>query len=378
MTEGRDLTIVHVAPGRYQPFERSHVSYGIWRELASGFGPYHVLARSSGEPAEWSDSNLHITLIKSRFGREAEFLFSQFGQVGRMLRMKPDVVVCQSPALGGLAALDVARQSGARTLMELHGMEFFAPARFGSQLWLLQKISSFALKRADRIRVLSPGMKRALGNSYGADLLGRTAILPPRVDTTRFVAPAKAQPRSGPLRVAMVGTVNDNKGQLRLVKALAATTFPIELHIVGAGPQLDEVRRDVARIADSGSMLSVVFHGRVSHEDVAAILSNCDVFVFYSRMESAGRAMMEAMAAGLPAVLTNAGFCVEFVEDGIEGFVLGADPDREILDVLHRFNDEPGLASRMGAAAHARAVRDYDSVRLFEDYRRLIVETAKS
>jgi glycosyltransferase involved in cell wall biosynthesis len=378
MKPPQDLSVVHIGPGKYTPLDRSHVTYGIWRELASGFAEYHVIGRSTGEPAAWSDGNLHITLIKSRVGREAEFLITQFSQTRPMLGVRPDVIVCQSPALGGLAALQVARRSGARTLMELHGMEFFAPASLGSQLWLLQKITRFALDRADRIRVLSKGMREALARTYGDHLLGRTAILPPRVDTARFEAPAKAHRRSGSLRIAMVAAVNANKGQLRLMHALQSTDFPIELHLAGDGPGLHQCQAAAEAIASRGSLLDVRVHGRLAHNDVADLLRNCDLLIMYSRTEATPRAIMEAMASGLPVVTTNAGFCADIVEDGVQGFVLGADPDAEILGVLRRFSEGPALASRMGAAARARAVRDYDSVRLFEDYRRLIAETAKS
>jgi glycosyltransferase involved in cell wall biosynthesis len=111
---------------------------------------------------------------------------------------------------------------------------------------------------------------------------------------------------------------------------------------------------------------------------VAELLLKCDLLVMYSRTEATPRAIMEAMACGLPVVTTNVGFCSDIVEDGVEGFILGPDPDKEIIGIIRRFNDDRKLLSRLGAAARHRAVRDYDSVRLFEEYRRLIVETANA
>jgi glycosyltransferase involved in cell wall biosynthesis len=378
MKRPHDLSVVHISPGKYHPLDRGHVTYGIWRELASGFGDYHVIARSSAGPAEWSDGNLHVTLVKSRFGREAEFLFTQLGQVGRMMRAKADVIVCQSPALGGVAALQVARRSGARTLMELHGMEFFARARFGSRLWLLQRMSRYALNRADRIRVLSPGMQQALARIYGRHLLARTTILPPRVNTSQFAGKRQSPAASGSLRIAMVGAVNANKGQLRLIRALRSSPFPIELHLAGDGPELLACQEAAQSLAAGGSLLAVRIHGRLAHSDVAELLEKCDLLVLYSRTEATPRAIMEAMACGLPVVTTNAGFCADIIEDGAEGFVIGPNPDKDVIEVLRRFNDDRSLISRMGAAAQERARRNYDSVRLFDEYRRLITETASA
>lgn len=371
-----DLTILHIGAGRYRPGDREHVTYGIWRELARGFRSYHVVGRSSQGPARWSDGNLHVTLLPSRADREAEFLLTQFRALPIGLRIKPDVIVCQSPVLGGFAAIAIRRWTGAKTLMELHGAEFFAPSRFGSSRWLLQALSRFALRRADRIRVQTPRMAEQLTATYGSHLAGLVRVLAPRVDLSRFSGKSAAPRREGPLRIAMVGAINPNKGQLRLMRALLNASFAIELHTVGDGPDLDELRKRSLDLRDERSTLQVIVHGRQDHRDVSRLLADCDLFAMYSRTEATPRAIMEAMAVGLPIVTTNAGFCADIVEHGREGFVLGPHPDQEVVDVLERFRQDPRLARRMGAAAQMRARRDYDSVKLFEEYRHLIAETA--
>ena len=376
MVSRSNLSVLHIGPAKYRPYDRGHVTYGIWRELALGFGNYHVIARSMDGPAVWSDGALRVTLITSRADREAEFLLTQFRAVPLAVHARPDVIVCQSPVLGGLAAILIARLTGARTLFELHGMEVFVPVRFGSRLWLLQQLSRFALKRADLIRVLSPRMGEELARIYGANLESRTRILPPRVDVSKFTQKIRSRGPDDALRLAMVGTVTENKGQLRLIRALSSIYFPVELHIVGEGPDLAAVRRAADALTDGASNLRVVLHGPLPHAAVADVLHNCDVFVFYSAMEAAGRAMMEAMAVGLPVIVTNAGFCVEFVDDGCEGFVLGDDPDSEVVPALEKLDRDPELAQRMGEAGRRRAERDYDAVALFQRYKALIAETA--
>ena len=371
-----DLSVLHIGAGKYRPFDRGHVSYGIWRELASGFRDYYVVGRSSGPAAQWTDGNLHINLLASRTEREAEFLLRQFGAIPIGNRIAPDVIVCQSPALGGLAAALIARLTGARVLMELHGMEYFLRARFGSRLWLLQQLTRFGLAGADRIRVVAPSMSSALLERYGARASGRATVVPPRVDTSLFSGRRRVRSAADPIRIVMVGAVNQNKGQVRLIRALEKVPFRVDLHVVGAGPHLSAVTAHAERMRAENRKLRIRAHGELSHAAVAGVLSDCDLFVFYSAMEAAGRAMMEAMAIGLPVIMTNAGFCVDFIEDGREGFILDADPDGEIVAILERFNREPGLVERMGKAAQKRARRDYDSVKLFAAYRKLIAETA--
>jgi glycosyltransferase involved in cell wall biosynthesis len=371
-----DLRVLHIGSGRYQPGDRSHTSYGIWKELASGFAAYHVVARSSGESAQWRDRNLTVTLLRSWSGREAEFLLTQF-LIGREVRAaRPDVIVCQSPVAGGLAAGLAARATGARLLMELHGAEFFRRPPSSWRVWLLQMLARKSLSKAHRIRVLSERMREQLVAVYGTYLADRIRLLQPRVELSRF-SKDRAQPsRHGPLQVAILGTVNANKGQLRLIQAIQSATFPIELHVIGDGPDLAACKAKATQLKDRGSPVRVECHGRVGHSTVADILQSCDVLVMYSQTEATPRAMIEAMAAGLAVVTTNVGFCADLLEDNVEGIVLGREPDAEILAVLSRFSADRSFVARMGAAAEARARNDYDSIRLFEEYRRLIVETA--
>ncbi len=371
-----DLSILHIGPGKYRPHDRGHVTYGIWRELASGFREYHVVGRSTGKQAQWWDGNLHVNLLPSRAEREAEFFLGQFKAVPLGRSIKPDVIVCQSPALGGLAAALIARLTGARTLMELHGMEYFVTARLGSRLWWFQLLSRLGLRTASRIRLVAPSMMGPLRRNYGPRMADRATVLPPRVDISCFTGGPRERQAADPLRIAMVGAVNENKGQLRLINALKNVSFLVELEIVGDGPDLVAVNGRAETLAACKSNLRVKTHGRLPHAAVADVLRDCDVFVFYSAMESAGRAMMEAMAVGIPVITTDAGFCVDFVEHASEGFVLGSDPDHEILNVLEQLCQDLALARRMGATARRRALRDYDSVKLFADYRRLIADTA--
>ena len=376
MIPQRDLSVLHLGPGRYQPLARNHVTYEIWSELASGFRDYHVIGRSVGAPAEWCDGNLRITLLRSRTKSEAEFLISQFRSVLVALHHKPDVIVCQSPALGGLAAIVIARLTGAKILMEFHGAEFFVPAKFASSTWLLQRLTKFAISRADRIRVLSDGMRRRLLEHYGDSFDTRTSVLSPRVNMARFTC-KRVKKLSGPLRLAMSGAVNANKGQLRLIEALEPVPFELELRLVGEGPDLAACRERAVMLAKAHSALRVECKGSLPPDEVASVLRSCDLLVIYSRSEGTPRAAIEAMAAGLPVVTTNAGFCADIVAHGIEGFVLGNDPNNEIVDVLTRLNADRTMLTRMGAAARRRARHDFDSIRLYEVYRSLIADTAE-
>ena len=377
MTLAQDeITVLHIGAGRYSCTERGHSTYQIWRELSQGFKKYIVLGRSLRNACTWSDGNIEGILIGSRNEREAEFLFTQFNALRIPAVREAQVIVCQSPPLGGISALMLASRTGARIMLEFHGYEYFAPARWGSTAWFLQLLTKKVLRKAHLIRVLSPRMSELLLQRYGSHVRCPVRVLPPRVDVELFEERViQNEILSGPLRVVMVGAVNSNKGQLRLINALSRSPFDIELHLIGDGP---DRQRIIERPHDPNSRLSVKVHGRLPQDRVAKLLQTMDVFVMYSRTEGTPRAMIEAMAVGLPVVSTDAGLCGDVFTDGEDGFLLGGDPDNKIVDCLQRFAADRELGRRMGMSGRARAQREYDAAKLFPAYRSWIVEAANS
>ena len=368
-----ELSVLHLGAGRYKPDDRSHPTFDIWRALAQGFRCYTVIGRSS-EPVAVTlqEGNLTVYLLPSRIAREAEFIFTQFLAIQIAKTIKADVVISQSPVLGGFAGLAISRKCGAKHLVELHGSEFVSRATFGSENWFLQFFSNRILRHAHRIRALSDGMKERVICMYGMELASRIVVLPPRVDLGKFVAKSDWSCKEF-FRVVMVGAVNTNKGQRRLIEALLQSSLPSEIWIIGEGPELPACKKVASQL---GGEERVHFFGRMAHTELSKILLQADVFIMFSTHEGTPRAILEAMAVGLPIVTTDAGFCADIVAHNVEGFVLGSDPEQEVVGVLQRLFDDPKLRARMGQAARKRAIRDYDSIKLYDRYRAFIRETA--
>jgi glycosyltransferase involved in cell wall biosynthesis len=97
--------------------------------------------------------------------------------------------------------------------------------------------------------------------------------------------------------------------------------------------------------------------GRVSHSEMPARLKAADVFVFPSLFEGSAVVTYEALACGLPSVVTESAGSV--VRDGIEGFVV---PPRDV-DLLAakmmELGNDSALRARMATAARLRAL-EYD------------------
>lgn len=368
------LSVLHVGAGRYAPADRGHSTFAIWRQLATGFRQYTVVGRSStGKAAEFRDGNILVKLIGGWMVREAEFLLTQFRAVPIGVEAKADICVAQCPMLGGLAGLRLKRRLGTRLLVELHGQHYFTHARFGSQAWLTQNVAKFVFARADRIRVLSEGMRARVLDRYGRHLDGKIVTLPPRVDLSRFDRMRTDWTIAGRPKIAMSGAVNENKGQLRLIRSVFAAKLDAEVWIFGDGPQAEACRQEAAAL---GAEDRVRFFGHLTHAELAQLLPQADVLVVFSRQEGTPRALMEAMAVGIPVVTVDVGFCADVVANDVEGIVLGADPERQLPMALATLFGDPAMRERMGKAGRARVEREFDAEKLYTRYRALIAETA--
>jgi glycosyltransferase involved in cell wall biosynthesis len=178
----------------------------------------------------------------------------------------------------------------------------------------------------------------------------------------------------GAAHVLSVGRLAAPKDFLTLVRAVGRLPEgTVRLSVAGAGPDRGAVAAEVERLGVGGR---VALLGE--RTDVADLLAGADVFALSSRSEAMPMSILEAMASGLPVVATDVGGIPELVVDGKTGYLVPpARPDL-LARALDRLAGDPGLRSRMGAAARARA-RDEFSVEAFgrahlELYRRLLAE----
>jgi glycosyltransferase involved in cell wall biosynthesis len=369
-----DLSVLHISAGRYNPEDNTHSTFTIWRELSKGFRRYTVVGRSERSSfSRIEEQNLTIYLLPSYFKSEAEFLFTQAKAVKIGENIKCDVVVAQCPVKGGLAGLELSRRRGAKLLTELHGFEYFANVGPVTAKAAIQVMSGYPLRHSHRIRVLSEGMREKIIKKYGSSIASKIVCLPPRVDLTRFKNIKTDWSISDKPKILMVGTINENKGQRRLISTLLKSKLDLEIWIVGTGPDLKSVRE--LTISLDGEQ-RVKFFGQKSHDQLAYLLPKADVFVMYSYSEGMPRAMIEAMAVGLPIITTNAGFCSDVIENELQGIILGDNPDVEIIKQLNLLINNDELRARLGRAARIRAETDFDAVKLYDRYRTLIKETA--
>ena len=179
-------------------------------------------------------------------------------------------------------------------------------------------------------------------------------LIPNGVDIVAF-KPNQTMPEAGPLRILCVGRLIERKGQRHLidaVKRLVDETIDVQLDLVGTGDARSENEAHVARL---GLKERVHFRGYVPREKIAEYYAAAHVFVLPSYNEGMSVALLEAMASGLPVVVTPTGGTRELVESQVNGFIFDwADVDG-LTTHLRRLAKDRSLVRSMGQASRRRA-----------------------
>jgi glycosyltransferase involved in cell wall biosynthesis len=165
-------------------------------------------------------------------------------------------------------------------------------------------------------------------------------MLPPEA----FVPEAKTLTNTPPFSIVTVGTLaamyKSPDIAIAAMAILKQRGLRVSLQWLGDGRYRPEM---VALAAKVGVSDVVSFIGNIGTADeVRAYLDGADLFVLPSRQEGLPRAMVEAMARGLPCIGTNIGGIPELLED--EALVPVNDPER-LADTIEHFLTTPGLAN---------------------------------
>jgi glycosyltransferase involved in cell wall biosynthesis len=153
--------------------------------------------------------------------------------------------------------------------------------------------------------------------------------------------------------VVIVANLRANKDYPTLFAA-AARAMKSEPRLrfvsVGQGPLEDELRRSLAGggLADRFVMLGY-------HADPAAVVVGADLFTLSSRHEGLPISLLEAMALGVPAVVTAVGGNAEVVTDGVDGVLVPPGSPDELAGAYVRLARDAGERARLGEAAAVRA-----------------------
>jgi glycosyltransferase involved in cell wall biosynthesis len=157
-----------------------------------------------------------------------------------------------------------------------------------------------------------------------------------------------------PNLILSLGRLEASKGIYDLLEAVAALRGAVpDVRLVCAG---DGQRIAVARYAERlGIAEAVKFTGWVGPSGKRALLETAAVFALPSYDEALPMSLCEAMAAGVPAVVSPVGGIPEVVTDGVSGCLVAPGDKATLERQLRRVLTERAFGARLGAAARETA-----------------------
>ncbi len=182
------------------------------------------------------------------------------------------------------------------------------------------------------------------------------------VDCSRFQPPDERASLDGePLRIVLAARMLWDKGVDEFVSAarkLKAENRNLRFVLAGApdpGNPASIPEDTLAEWADSGL---VEWLGHV--DDMPALLAGADVVVLPSYREGLPKSLIEAAACARPLITADVPGCREVVTDGVDGLLVPVRDANALARAIARLQDDPALARRLGLAARAKALAEFD------------------
>ena len=329
------------------------------RERRSDEGSVTVMELQRGPARIGLDAHLDYDPLLLRYAERVEQEVKRFGA---------DLIHITGPGDMGTLGWVVARRLGLPLVISWHTslheyaarrverLFAFLPPRLGAKIaGFVERIGLRILGWFYRKAAITFAPNQELLRMLGA-LTGRPVFLMKRGVDTHLFTPARRDRLTRTFRIGYVGRLTAEKNVRFLADLSRALTMlgrqDFEIDIVGEGREEAWLREHLP---------DALFTGVLRGEQLAEIYASFDLFVFPSRTDTFGNVVLEALASGVPAVVTAAGGPKFLVEPGVTGFVAASDWD--FISAVNRVMTDPALHVRLRTAAREYAQsQSWDSV----------------
>lgn len=292
---------------------------------------------------------------------------AQVARMAALIRAEGVRIVHATDFNTNLLGLAAARLSGAKAIVSRLDLGHLR-AGFGKWHREAEKLSA---RLADLVVANAEAVREVCIREEGVKP-ERCVVVRNGLDLAAFDA-RTAQPLEAPLPVedgapfvAVIGNLWPVKGHRTLVEAVArlpAELRPVRFLCAGDGPEKEHLER---RIAELGLQERVLLIGH--RLDVPAILARARAACLCSSAEGLSNALMEAMAARLPAVATRVGGNPELVRDGENGLLVPSGDAAALAEKLAALLSKPEEAREMGLRGRRRIESELSLERMAEGH----------
>jgi glycosyltransferase involved in cell wall biosynthesis len=330
------------------------------------FEAIFIFLSGRGDEATWMEKAGHKVFYLCPDREIRLFRPSLVCRLTKILRSNGvDVLHCHSHKACSYGVLAGTFAKTPSVLVQVHGLHRARNMR--------RRLANFFMFRgATRIVAVSQAVKQDILATNWRVPAEKLSVLEDSVDYDRFahcdISRAQARQMLGvPPEGTVFGTVGrltPTKGLPYLIDAFCIVRDQIpgaHLVLLGDGSERAQIER---RARESGHGDAIHFLGRRDH--IEQLLRGIDVFVLSSVAEGVGRALLEAMAAGVPAVATRVGGIPEVIDSPEVGLLAPARDPQALAQMMIRMgsmSESQRMAIERAAQERIRRFYSHDVVR---------------
>lgn len=290
----------------------------------------HSVALISFTPASLQYAGVDLHLLTGRWSISREranlhYLLRLPRLRSLLSELKPDLINAHFLSSYGLMAA-LTRPAGCPLAVTLHGSDILL---FPKRSRLHVKATRFALNRSDLICSVAQHITDTLPHyltrsvpvltmQYGLDL--------------RHFAPQDGPEPRGPLCFSNRALVPLSKIETLVTagQILHSLDSPLTIKVAGTGGEMMHLKKVVEA---QGLGRRIEFIGQVDHREMPALLRSAAIYVTMARSDGTSLSLLEAMACGAFPVVSDIAANREWIEDGVNGYVVAPD---SATDLAHK------------------------------------------
>lgn len=364
--------IVHITPNIYPRLNAEHHTKNIWRELSKVSEDYKIFGRNSTNSITVEkEGNLTLYRVPKLTDRQFSFVFSSLMIPLFLFRDRPEVIILQCPVLGGIPAIILKKIFRCKIITEFHGDHYFENNN-KLKTKFYKYITNIVINNSDVIRSLSPSMSNKIYDCYCKGRRDdRVKIVPNRVDFSVFKKYKTSYDILEKPKFITAGRLSRIKNHKALIDMLYSTYGnDFSLCICGHGTLYSELKNHIRSLCLEKQ---VQLLGNLSQEKLNCAMIESDIYIHYSTTEAVPRAILEAMAVGLPVMSSNVGF-IEGVITNDTGVLFDLKDPVQIKRELLAMSNKKDIRNSLGRNARNRIRKHFDSNITFDKYREMILD----
>jgi len=285
---------------------------------------------------------------------------------------KYDLIYCHQP-VGGVMGRLVGKKFGVPVLYIAHGFHFYKGCP--KKNLLFKWIETYCAKHTTALVTMNEedyqaslnmkAKKKYKINGIGLDL--NKYKKEEGFDRTQFRKSLGLE--DDDFVLLSVGELNENKNTLRLVDAMSEIkNEKVKYLICGQGPLEEEYNKKIAQFGLENRVKLLGFR-----KDIPNILSSVDCFMMPSYREGLSKAMMEAMAYGLPVIASKIRGNVDLVGNNEGGILVSPSKTDEFRDAIEKLSSDAELNEKF-RKRNELVIKEFSEEKVLKEIKNIVGE----